>query len=278
MKTAALQMVSGTSVQRNLEEAARLLAEAAAGGAELAVLPEYFCVMGLKDTDKLKLQEPFGAGPIQDFLAHSAQRLGLWIVGGTLPVTAPGSTPGSAADDIRRIYNTTLVFNPSGQCVTRYDKMHLFRFDNGVESYDESRVLLPGTLPVAFDLVSNDGHTYRIGLSICYDLRFPELYRALKADVLLVPSAFTFTTGQAHWEVLLRARAIENLAFVVAAAQGGSHENGRRTWGHSMVVAPWGEVLAQHEEGPAVVMAELLHHALDDARARLPVLSHRVLR
>ena len=277
MKIAALQMVSGTSVQRNLEEAARLLAEAAAGGAELAVLPEYFCVMGLKDTDKLKLQEPFGAGLIQDFLAHSAQRLGLWIVGGTLPVAAPGSTPDSTADAIRRIYNTTLVFDPSGQCVARYDKMHLFRFDNGVESYDESRVLLPGTLPVAFDLASSDGHTWRIGLSICYDLRFPELYRALRADVLLVPSAFTFTTGQAHWEVLLRARAIENLAFVVAAAQGGVHENGRRTWGHSMVVAPWGEVLAQHAEGPAVVMAELHHHALNDARARLPALSHRVL-
>ena len=281
MKTAALQMVSGTSVQHNLEEAARLLAEAAAGGAELAVLPEYFCVMGLKDTDKLKLQEPYGAGLIQDFLAHSAQRLGLWIVGGTLPVAAPENTPDrtpdSAADVIRRIYNTTLVFNPSGQCVTRYDKMHLFRFDNGVESYDESRVLLPGTVPVAFDLASNDGHTWRIGLSICYDLRFPELYRALNADVLLVPSAFTFTTGQVHWEVLLRARAIENLAFVVAAAQGGVHENGRRTWGHSMVVAPWGEVLAQHAEGPAVVMAELHHHALNDARARLPALSHRVL-
>ena len=281
MKIAAIQMVSGTSVQRNLEVAARLLAEAAAGGAELAVLPEYFCVMGLKDTDKLKLQERFGTGLIQDFLAQSAQRLGLWIVGGTLPVAAPetplDTTPDRTAGDIRRIYNTSLVFDPSGQCVARYDKMHLFRFDNGVESYDESRVLLPGTLPVAFELPSSDGHTWRIGLSICYDLRFPELYRALNADMLLVPSAFTFTTGQAHWEVLLRARAIENLAFVVAAAQGGVHENGRRTWGHSMVVAPWGEVLGQHEEGPAVVMAELHHNALDDARARLPALSHRVL-
>ena len=282
MKTAALQMASGTNVQRNLEEAARLLAEAAAGGAELAVLPEYFCVMGLKDTDKLLLQEPFGSGPIQDFLAHSAQRLGLWIVGGTLPVTAPDSTPRTppdrTVDAIRRIYNTSLVFDPTGQCVVRYDKMHLFCFDNGLESYDESRVLLPGSQPVAFDLASRDGHTWRIGLSICYDLRFPELYRALKADVLLVPSAFTFTTGQAHWEVLLRARAIENLAFVVAAAQGGVHENGRRTWGHSLLVAPWGEVLAAHDEGPAVVMAELHHQALGDARTRLPALRHRVLR
>ena len=282
MKTAALQMVSGTNVQRNLEEAARLLAEAAAGGAELAVLPEYFCVMGLKDTDKLLLQEPFGSGPIQDFLAHSAQRLGLWIVGGTLPVTAPGTTPYKpserTADGIRRIYNTSLVFDPTGQCVARYDKMHLFCFDNGLESYDESRVLLPGSQPVAFDLASRDGHTWRIGLSICYDLRFPELYRAFNADMLLVPSAFTFTTGQAHWEVLLRARAIENLAFVVAAAQGGVHENGRRTWGHSLLVAPWGEVLAAHDEGPAVVTAELHHQALGDARTRLPALRHRVLR
>ena len=281
MKVAALQMVSGTDLQRNLDAAAQLLAEAAAGGAELAVLPEYFCVMGLKDTDKLKLQERFGNGPIQDFLAQSAQRLGLWIVGGTLPMSAPVSAPAdptlSTADDIRRIYNAALAFNPSGQCVARYDKMHLFRFDNGAECYDESRVLLPGTLPAAFELVASDGHTWRIGLSICYDLRFPELYRTLNADVLLVPSAFTFTTGQAHWEVLLRARAIENLAFVVAAAQGGVHENGRRTWGHSMVVAPWGEVLGQHGEGPAVVMADLHHQALVDARARLPALSHRVL-
>ncbi len=278
MKVAALQMVSGTDVPRNLDAAAQLLAEAAASGAELAVLPEYFCVMGVKDTDKLALQERFGSGPIQDFLAQSAQRLGLWIVGGTLPVAAPAGQTPSPADGIRRIYNTALAFNPSGQCVARYDKMHLFRFDNGVESYDESRVLLPGTLPVAFELPSGDGHTWRIGLSICYDLRFPELYRALNADVLLVPSAFTFTTGQAHWEVLLRARAIENFAFVAAAAQGGVHENGRRTWGHSMVVAPWGEVLAQHGEGPAVVMAELHHRALADARAKLPALSHRVLK
>ena len=273
MRVAALQMVSGTDLQRNLDIAAQLLAEAAAGGAELAVLPEYFCVMGLKDTDKLALQERFGAGPIQDFLAQSAQRLGLWIVGGTLPVAAPQS----AASDIRRIYNTSLVFNPSGQCVARYDKMHLFRFDNGVESYDESRVLLPGTLPVTFELPSKDGHTWRVGLSICYDLRFPELYRALNADVLLVPSAFTFVTGQAHWDVLLRARAIENFAFVIAPAQGGRHENGRQTWGHTLVVAPWGDILAQRPEGPAVVMAELHHRVLVDARARLPALSHRVL-
>ena len=286
MKVAALQMVSGTCVQRNLDVAAQLLAEAAAGGAELAVLPEYFCVMGLKDTDKLALQERFGAGPIQDFLAQSAQRLGLWIVGGTLPVAAPESAvhstvhsaTQSAASDIRRIYNTSLVFNPSGQCVARYDKMHLFRFDNGLESYDESRVLLPGTLPVTFELPSSDSHTWRVGLSICYDARFPELYRALGADVLLVPSAFTFTTGQAHWDVLLRARAIENFAFVIAAAQGGVHENGRRTWGYSMVVAPWGNVLAQHPEGPAVVMAQLHQQVLVDARAGLPALNHRVLR
>ena len=281
MKVAALQMVSSTSVQRNLEEAEQLLAVAAGDGAELAILPEYFCVMGSKDTDKLALQERLGSGPVQDFLSQAAQRLGIWIVGGTLPVTAHNSTPvpasGQSADEIERVYNTSLAFNPSGQCVARYDKMHLFRFNNGSESYDESRVLLPGTQPVAFELPSSDGHRWRIGLSICYDLRFPELYRALKADILLVPSAFTFTTGRAHWEVLLRARAIENLAFVVAAAQGGLHENGRRTWGHSLVVGPWGDVMAHHKEGPSVVIAELHHHALNDARAQLPALHHRVL-
>ena len=268
MKIAAVQMVSATRVEANLAAALDLSTQAAAAGAELVVLPEYFCLLGRKDTDKLALAEAFGAGPLQDFLSRTAHELNIWLVGGTVPLTSP--QPG-------RVFNSTLVYNPDGECVARNDKMHLFRFDNGVESYDESRVLLPGTLPVAFELPSGDGHTWRIGLSICYDLRFPELYRALNADVLLVPSAFTYTTGQAHWEVLLRARAIENLAFVVAAAQGGVHENGRRTWGHSMVVDPWGQVLGQHGEGPAVVMADLHHQALVDARASLPALSHRVL-
>ncbi len=268
MKVAAIQMVSSANVQANLATARQLLEVAAAQGAELAVLPEYFWLLGFKDTDKLPFAEQPGSGLMQDFLAACAKELKLWIAGGTLPLAT--GNPG-------RVTNTTLVYRPSGEMVARYDKIHLFRFDNGRESYDESRVLDAGRDPVVFDLPSADGNTYRVGLSICYDLRFPELYRALKADLLLVPSAFTFTTGQAHWEVLLRARAIENLAYVLASAQGGKHENGRRTWGHSMVVNPWGEILAQHEEGAGVVMADVIRAHMDADRTRLPAMGHRVL-
>ncbi|MFZ2387154.1 MAG: carbon-nitrogen hydrolase family protein [Polaromonas sp.] len=268
MKIAAIQMVSGTSVQGNLDAARQLLAQAAVQGAELVLLPEYFCVMGLKDTDKLKVQETAGSGLIQQFLSDSAQELGLWIVGGTLPM---------ATLDASRARNASLAYAPSGQCVARYDKIHLFRFAQGQEDYDETRVLDAGTQPMRFELASRDGHVYTVGMSVCYDLRFPELYRALQADLLLVPSAFTYTTGQAHWEVLLRARAIENLAYVMAAAQGGGHENGRRTWGQSMVVDPWGQILAQREEGAGVVMGELHAARLQEVRGRLPALSHRVL-
>ena len=268
MKIAAIQMVSGTSVQANLDAARLLLADAARQGAELAVLPEYFCIMGLHDADKLRSQEQAGRGLVQDFLGESARSLGLWIVGGTLP---------TATGDPQRARNSSLAYAPSGRCVARYDKMHLFRFADGSEAYDETRVLEAGTQPVRFELASRDGNIYTVGMSVCYDLRFPELYRALQADLLLVPSAFTYTTGQAHWELLLRARAIENLAYVAAAAQGGLHENGRRTWGHSMVVSPWGEVQAQQAEGTGVVMGEILRSRLQDVRRRLPALDHRVL-
>jgi nitrilase len=268
MKIAAIQMVSGSNVRSNLETARQLLAQAGAQGAELAVLPEYFCLMGQQDTDKLSIKEVAGGGLIQDFLSHSARELGLWVAGGTLPL---------ATDDANRARNTTLVYDPAGACVARYDKIHLFRFGNGRESYDETRALEPGTQLVAFDLPSRDGHVYRIGLSICYDLRFPELYRGLHADILLVPSAFTFTTGQAHWEVLLRARAIENLAYVVASAQGGLHENKRRTWGHSMIVDPWGKILAQHDEGASVITAEVVDELIHSTRVQLPALSHAVI-
>lgn len=268
MHVAALQMVSGTGVQANLDAARQLLEQAAAQGAELAVLPEYFCLMGMKDSDKLGLQETAGRGPVQDFLARSASELKLWIAGGTVPL---------CASDSQHVRNSSLVYAPSGQCVARYDKIHLFRFDNGIEQYDESRVIESGAAPVSFDLPSIDGHSYRVGLSICYDLRFPELYRAMKADVLLVPSAFTYTTGQAHWEVLLRARAIENLAYVVAAAQGGVHENKRRTWGQSLVADPWGQILAQQAQGEAVVMAEVQAGRLSAVRLQLPALKHGVL-
>lgn len=269
MKIAAIQTVSGTTVAGNLEAARDLLAHAAREGAELAVLPEYFCLMGRRDTDKLAVRETFGEGPVQAFLADAARRLGLWIVGGTLPL---------AASDDAHVRNTSLVYSPQGECVARYDKIHLFRYDNGSEQYDESRVIAPGAALQSFMLPSRDGHAWRVGLSVCYDVRFPELYRGLGADLLLVPSAFTYGTGQAHWELLLRARAVENLAYVAAPAQGGRHENGRRTWGHSMVVDPWGGVLAQREdEGAGVVLARLDAQRLAQVRAQLPALDHRVL-
>lgn len=274
MKVAAIQMVSGTQWPANLLRARALMRQAAGEGVELVVLPEYFCLLGARDTDKLVIQEPPGAGPIQTFLAESARELGLWVVGGTLPLSAMPQEAGA------RVYNSTLVYSPQGDCVARYDKIHLFRFDNGRESYDESRALLRGSQPVTFDLPSRDGHRWRLGLSVCYDLRFPELYRSYAragAELLLAPSAFTHTTGQAHWDLLLRSRAVENLAFVLAAAQGGLHENGRRTWGHSMLVDPWGRVLAEQAEGEAVVVAELDAALLLQCRLQLPALEHRVL-
>src|SRR4051812_17952786 len=268
MKIAAIQMVSTPSVADNLAAAGRLLAQAASQGCELAVLPEYFCLLGRADTDKLAARESPGAGPVQDFLAAAAREHGLWLVGGTLPLVA--------ADDAH-VRNTCIVWSPAGEAVARYDKIHLFRFDNGRDRFDEARTIEPGAEPVAFDIVARGGQRWRVGLSVCYDLRFPELYRHLGADVLLVPSAFTHVTGQAHWEPLLRARAIENLAYVVAPAQGGVHENGRRTWGHSMIVDPWGLVLAQQGGGPGVVLADLDFARQAQLRSQLPALEHRVL-
>jgi len=268
MKVAAIQMVSGVSLDANLSEALRLLRQAAACGAELAVLPEYFCFMGHKDEDKLVIAETPGLGTVQDFLSDVARDLKLWVVGGTLPM---------ATDDPQHAANASLSFNPRGQQVSRYDKIHLFRYDNGRECYDESAVLRAGDTPTTFDCPAADGQVWRVGQSVCYDLRFAELYRTLAADILLVPAAFTFTTGQAHWEVLLRARAIENQAFVIASAQGGTHENGRRTWGHSMVIDPWGEVQALQASGPGVVMADLDFNRLRAVREQLPSLQHRRL-
>ena len=268
MRIAALQMVSGPDLQANLAQALALIAQAAAAGAELVALPEYFCLIGQQDSDKLAIQEREGAGPLQDALSRAAREHGLWIAGGTLPVSA---------DTPERVFNTTLVWNPQGQQVARYDKVHLFAFDNGRERYDESRVLRAGQAPTAFDLPSRDGHRWRVALSVCYDLRFPELYRQLQPDLILVPSAFTHTTGQAHWELLLRARAIENLAYVLAPAQGGVHPNGRQTWGHSMAIDPWGTVLAQQAEGAGVVLADCDSERLKQVRVQLPALGHRVL-
>jgi deaminated glutathione amidase len=271
MKVAVVQMVSCEHLDQNKEQARILLTQAAQAGAEMAVLPEYFCLIGQHDSDKLRIAEAYGVGPLQDWLGQQARDLGLWLVAGTIPLRAP------AAD---RVFNSCLVFNAQGLCVQRYDKMHLFRYANATEFYDEARVLQAGTQPAQFDVPSRDGHTWRIGMSICYDVRFAELYRyyaSQGADLLLVPSAFTYTTGQAHWEVLLRARAIENLAFVAAAAQGGEHSNGRRTWGHSSVIDPWGQVLGTLPTGAGVVCTELDAAVLAQRRIQLPALAHRML-
>ncbi|WP_261513778.1 carbon-nitrogen hydrolase family protein [Burkholderia multivorans] len=263
-RVAALQMVSTPDVGRNLAEARRLIAEAADEGAQLVLLPEYFCFMGQRDTDKLALAEPYGDGPIQQFLADVARRHALWVIGGTLPLKAP---------EPQRVLNTTLVFDPSGNEAARYDKIHLFNFEKGDESFDEARTIRPGETVVTFDAPFG-----RVGLSVCYDLRFPELYRRMgDCALIVVPSAFTYTTGRAHWETLLRARAVENQCYVLAAAQGGKHENGRRTWGHSMLIDPWGEIVAVRDEGASVVSGTLDAQRIADVRQSLPAWRHRVL-
>ena len=268
MKVGAVQMVSSTHPASNLKQALALIAQAADQGCELVALPEYFCLLGRQDTDKLAIAEFLGDGPLQEALARSAQQHRIWIAGGTLPIRTGASD---------RVFNTSLVFDANGQQVARYDKMHLFAFDNGKEHYDEAKVLEAGYAPTTFNLNSVDGFCWRVGLSICYDLRFPELYRLLAADLLLIPSAFTHTTGQAHWETLVRARAIENQAFVVAPAQGGLHENGRRTWGSTMIVDSWGRVLDHRQEGAGLICAVLEWSAMQEHRQQLPALTHRRL-
>jgi predicted amidohydrolase len=273
MKIAAVQMISTPSVATNLEAARSLVARAAGEGAELVVLPEYFCFMGKSDRDKLAIAETAGEGPIQRMLAETAREHRLWLVGGTLPL-AVAKTGEPGGEEVDRVMNSNLVFSPQGELAARYDKMHLFAFDNGRERYDEARTLRAGRAPAAFDAAG-----VRVGLSVCYDLRFPELYRVLvrpPCDLLSVPSAFTYTTGAAHWEVLLRARAIENQCYVVAAAQGGTHENGRRTFGHSLVADPWGEIIACLDEGEGVVVAELKRERIESVRRQLPALEHRL--
>lgn len=270
MKIAALQMVSTPSVERNLDMADGLIAEAAGSGAELVALPEYFCVMGRHDTDKLAVAEAPGDGPIQVRLSEAARRHGVWIIGGTLPLRVEG--------DFLHATNSSLVFAPDGTATVRYDKLHLFRYHDGERQYDEAATLLPGERPRAFECTDRTGGRWRVGLSVCYDLRFPELYRALMTppcDLIAVPAAFTYTTGIAHWSLLLRARAVENQCYVIAPAQGGRHENGRRTYGHSLIVDPWGEVVACREEGEGVVIADLDRDRLATVRRQLPALEHR---
>lgn len=262
MKVAAIQMVSTPLPEQNFAAAAALMAEAAQAGAQLVLLPEYWPLMGMQESDKLGHAEQPGAGPIQAFMAEAARRHGFWLIGGTLPLA------GAAAGKVR---NATLVYDPAGRQVARYDKVHLFSFARGDECYDEARTIESGAEAVTFEAPCG-----RVGLSVCYDLRFPELYRALgDCALMVVPAAFTHTTGQAHWELLLRARAIENQCYLLAAAQGGLHPNGRRTWGHSMLVDPWGEIVAQCDEGPALVLGELDPARLRQVRASLPALRHR---
>nr|WP_265944798.1 carbon-nitrogen hydrolase family protein [Dechloromonas sp. A34] len=263
-RIAALQMVSGPRVADNLEQAGQLVEDAVAQGAQLVVLPEYFPVIGATDADRVRAREAYGNGPIQDWLAATAARHDLWIIAGSIPLTAPQP---------HQMRNSCLVFNDGGDCVARYDKIHLFGFKKGEESYNEAAFIEPGDTPIAVDTPFG-----RIALSICYDLRFPELYRALSpVDLILVPAAFTDTTGRAHWEILLRARAIENQCYLLAVGQGGRHESGRVTHGNSMIVDPWGEILDRKMKGPGVVIADLDHARIAEIRESLPALAHRIL-
>lgn len=272
MKVAVLQMVSTPDVAENLAHAQHLVEQASAQGAELLVLPEYFCGMGLQDTDKLGWAETLGQGPIQQAMAAWALQQGVWLVGGTVPIQSA---------DPNRVRNTCMLFNPQGECAAYYDKIHLFRFATETEHYDEAAVIESGQYPVVAEVADRSGHVWKLGMSVCYDLRFPELYRqhvAQGAHILLAPAAFTYTTGRAHWELLLRARAVENQCWMLAAAQGGQHVNGRQTWGHSMVVDPWGQVLAEQTvAGPGISYAVLDAAFLQQVRQRLPALEHRCL-
>ncbi|MES2321827.1 MAG: carbon-nitrogen hydrolase family protein [Pseudomonadota bacterium] len=259
---AAVQMISTPDVADNIARARVLVEQAAARGARLVALPEYWPIMGMKDSDKVAHAEQPGSGPIQDFMAEAAATHKVWLIGGTLPLVSP---------DAGKVMNTTLVYNPEGESVGRYDKIHLFGFTRGAETYDEARTIVPGQAVTVFDTPFG-----RVGLAVCYDLRFPELFRAMgDCTLMVVTAAFTHVTGLAHWEVLLRARAIENQCYVLASAQGGVHANGRRTFGHSMLVDPWGEVKAVLAEGEGVIDGVIDPLFLAGVRESLPALKHR---
>ncbi|WP_338844927.1 carbon-nitrogen hydrolase family protein [Massilia sp. W12] len=264
MKVAAVQMVSGVDVARNIARAQALVAQAAGQGAQLVLLPEYWAIMGQSDRDKVGVRETLGGGPIQDAMQEMARRHGVWLAGGTLPLSC---------DDPGKVFNSTLVFNPAGERVARYDKIHLFGFKKDNEAYDEAQTIVPGR-----DVATVETPAGKTGLAVCYDLRFPELFRAAgDVKLWLLSAAFTWTTGSKHWETLLRARAIENQCYVLASAQGGTHENGRRTWGHSMLIDPWGDILACVEEGEGVAAGEFDLQRMAEVRSSLPALQHRRL-
>lgn len=263
---AAIQMASGPNVGANLTEASRLITHAGKLGAGLVVLPENFASMPMKDKDQINIAEEYGSGQIQDFLAARAKEHGMWIVGGTVPIRAAEGKYRAAS----------LLFNDKGECSARYDKMHLFdvALENG-ERYNESAFSEAGE-----EVVVADTPFGRLGMSVCYDLRFPELYRKMLdmgAEIFSVPSAFTEITGKAHWESLVRARAIENLCYVIAAGQGGYHLSGRETHGDSMIVSPWGKIIDRLPRGSGVVAAEFDPDRLTRARTSLPSIQHRRL-
>lgn len=263
-RVAAVQMVSGADVAANLAQAEPLIAEAGGQAAQLVLLPENFGFMGLHAKDKIAIRESDGDGIQQTFLSTTARRHRVVLIGGSVPI---------ACDDPSRVKQALLVYGPDGARLARYDKIHLFRFTQGDENYDEAKTISAGE--VVRSLETPGG---RVGLSICYDVRFPELYRTFTDTALIVvPAAFTVPTGAAHWETLLRARAIENQCYVLAAAQGGVHPGGRRTWGHSMLIDPWGEIIAQHADGPGVVIGDIDPERIADVRSRLPALAHRML-
>jgi len=268
-KIAAIQMASGPNVGANLLEAERLITDAADAGAGLVVLPENFAFMGKTEQDKLALCEKDGEGPMQDFLMQIAKRLGIWVVGGTVPLEA---------DDPNKIRAACMVYDDQGEQIARYDKVHLFDVNlvEANERYSESETIEPGVEAVVLD--SPFG---RLGIAVCYDLRFPEMFRhmldAEGMEILALPASFTAITGKAHWEILVRARAIENLCYVVAAAQGGFHLNGRETHGHSMIVGPWGTILAELPTGAGAVTAPLDREGLASIRRSFPALDHRQL-
>jgi predicted amidohydrolase len=270
VRVAAIQMTSTAEVDSNLASARSLLIEARNRGAMLASLPENFSIMGRKETDKLAVAETEGRGPIQEFLGSMAKELGIWIVGGTIPLRIE--------TEPNRVAAACLVFDDQGRRVGRYDKIHLFDVDlpDRNERYRESASIAPGRQPALVDTPVG-----KLGLAVCYDVRFPELFRWMQvqgAEVLSVPAAFTAATGKAHWEVLMRARAIENLCYVIAPAQAGTHANGRETWGDSMIVDPWGVVLDRvTAAGPGVAVAEIDRTVQDDVRTRFPALTHRRL-
>jgi predicted amidohydrolase len=263
-KVAAIQMASGPNVAANLDEAERLIEMAVEQGARLVALPEFFPVMGMKETDKVAVCEAEGKGPIQRFLANQAKKHKIWLVGGSIPLES--SVP-------HKVRNSCLVYDDKGKVVARYDKIHLFNLDLGNEHYHEEATIEPGK-----EIVTVDTPFGKLGLSICYDLRFPELFRAMgEVDIIVLPSAFTDTTGKAHWETLVRARAIENLAYVIAPAQGGYHLPGRETHGNSMIVDPWGVILDRLPRGSGVVIAGVNPAYQASLRNSLPALQHRTL-